>query len=590
VKPIERFASVVAGIVVSIGASAPPAAACQLMPAIPAPMPVHEVTLFKDGHAFVLQSGRMATNDAGDVTLDQLPSPVLGTFWPFASDRKARLRSVTSGRSDVRVERTALDLRQLVLGNAGAEVVVTEIEGPTYKARIIGVPARRPDERRRDPPAGGDPSGVRTVEPAGVALLETEDGTKVVRLDRIRDVRFTGAYRSTVAEDDVLDRMTLRLDWEGAPQKEAEVGLVYLQKGLRWIPSYRIAIDGAGRATVTLQATIVNELVDLADVTANLVIGVPSFPFEDTPDPIGLQRAVAELSRSFRNDARTAFAFSNAIMTQQLASPRSHVADDEPAAAGPDLGPEVAGSGAHEDLFVFTLEHVSLKKGERAVVPMGEFSMKYRDVYALDLQFAPPPELWRNLDGSRQTELARVFATPRFTHRIRLANGSAVPLTTAPALVLRDGRLLAQGLMTYAAPGAESELTITTVSDLAVSKEEQETARVPDAATWQGEKYGRVDLSGALTLTSYRKEPVEVEITRHVLGNVATADHGGRKERVNVLEDAGVSGAALPYWWSAFSWPWWWSHLNGVGRVHWTVTLQPRQPMALGYTWNYYWR
>jgi hypothetical protein len=51
---------------------------------------VNEVTLFKDGHAFVLQSGRVATNEAGDVTLDQLPSPVLGTFWPYAADRKAR--------------------------------------------------------------------------------------------------------------------------------------------------------------------------------------------------------------------------------------------------------------------------------------------------------------------------------------------------------------------------------------------------------------------------------------------------------------------------------------------------------------------
>jgi hypothetical protein len=588
-KLLARAAWIVGVVVVAGCATARPAAACGSMKA--PPMAVREVTVFKDGHAFVLQSGRVATDEAGDVTLDRLPSPVLGTFWPYSSDRRARLRSVTSGRSDVRVERTALDLRQLVEGNAGAEVVVTEIEGPPYKARIIGVPARRPGERRRDPPQGGaDTGGVRPVDPAGVALFQTEDGTKVVRLDRIRDVRFTGAYRKTVAEDDVLDRMTLRLDWEGAPQKEAEVGLVYVQKGLRWIPSYRVAIDGAGRATVTLQATIVNELVDLVDVTANLVIGVPSFPFADTPDPIGLQKAAAELSQSFRRDARTAFALSNAIMTQQLASPRGHLADGEPAVGGPDLGPEVAGAGAHEDLFVFTLEHVSLEKGERAVVPMGEFPMRYRDVYALDLPVAPPPELWRNLDGSRQAELSRVFGTPRFTHRIRLANGSAVPLTTAPALVLRDGRLLAQGLMTYAAPGADSELTITTVSDLAVRKEEQETARVPDAATWQGEKYGRIDLSGALTLTSYRKEPVEVEVTRRVLGNVATADHDGRKERVNVLEDAGVSGAVLPDWWSVFSWPWWWSHLNGVGRIQWTVTLQPRQPLALGYTWNYYWR
>lgn len=584
-KTTAYAAWVIAVSIVTAPLAAAPAASGQRMPR----MPVKEVTVFKDGHAFVLHAGRMATSEAGHVVLDELPSPVLGTFWPYVSDRRARLTSVTTGRSDVRVERTAVDLRQLVEGNEGAEVVVTEVEGPTYKATIVRVPAARKD----DPPAAGGTEPARPVDPAGgVVLLATEGGTKVVRLDRIRDIRFTGSYRTTVVEDRALDLLTLRLDWGGKPQGEAEVGLVYLQKGLRWIPSYRISIDGAGQASVKLQGTLVNELADLDDVTAHLVVGVPSFAFEDAPDPIGLQKAVAELSQSFRRDARTAFAFSNAIMSQQLDSGRGRVSDEAPPGPGSDLGPEVAGSGAHEDLFVFTLEHISLRKGERAVVPMGEFQMRYRDVFALDLPFAPPPELWRNLDSSRQSELARIFGTPRFTHRIRLTNGSSVPLTTAPALVLRDERLLAQGLMTYAAPGAESEVTLTTVADLSVRKQEQETGRVPNAATWQSDQYGRVDLQGALTLISYRKDAVEVEVTRHVLGNVETADYGGQKEMVNVLEDAGVARAAepLPYWWNTFAWPWWWRHFNGVGRIHWTVTLEPRKPLTLGYTWNYYWR
>jgi hypothetical protein len=38
------------------------------------------------------------------------------------------------------------------------------------------------------------------------------------------------------------------------------------------------------------------------------------------------------------------------------------------------------------------------------------------------------------------------------------------------------------------------------------------------------------------------------------------------------------------------SWPWWWCHFNGVGRITWTVTLEPKTPFDLGYTWNYYWR
>src|SRR6266702_6680448 len=89
-------------------------------------MPVKEVTVFKDGHAFVLHQGAMPTDAAGNVLLDNLPTPVLGTFWPYCADKKATLRSVTAGRRRVKVERTALTLRELIEANPGADVVVTE--------------------------------------------------------------------------------------------------------------------------------------------------------------------------------------------------------------------------------------------------------------------------------------------------------------------------------------------------------------------------------------------------------------------------------------------------------------------------------
>src|SRR5262249_45594716 len=75
------------------GALAPPVAA-QKNEALK--MPVREVTVFKDGHAFVLHAGEMPTNANSNVLLDYLPTPVLGTFWPYSADKKATLVSVTS--------------------------------------------------------------------------------------------------------------------------------------------------------------------------------------------------------------------------------------------------------------------------------------------------------------------------------------------------------------------------------------------------------------------------------------------------------------------------------------------------------------
>src|SRR5204862_985943 len=110
-----------------------------------------------------------------------------------------------------------------------------------------------------------------------VVLLRKAEGVKVVSIDRIEDVVFTSKHKSTLSNEEFRNLLTLKLDWTGAPEKTADVGMVYLQKGVRWIPSYKVEIDGNGKAVVKLQATILNELTDLENVTCNLVVGVPTF-------------------------------------------------------------------------------------------------------------------------------------------------------------------------------------------------------------------------------------------------------------------------------------------------------------------------
>jgi hypothetical protein len=61
-------------------------------------MPVKEITIFKDGHAFVLHEGKMPTDTDGNVVLDYLPRPIIGTFWAYSADTKAKLTGVVSGK------------------------------------------------------------------------------------------------------------------------------------------------------------------------------------------------------------------------------------------------------------------------------------------------------------------------------------------------------------------------------------------------------------------------------------------------------------------------------------------------------------
>lgn len=550
-------------------------------------MPVKEVTVFKDGHAFVLHEGSLPTDAAGNVLMDYLPSPVLGTFWPYSSTPDAKLVSVVAGQRRVLVEQTALSLIELLDGNAGADAIITEkAVGPNrepvrYPGTIVGIPQRSADELAATGLPGAAP---RVPEKGSVILVRTTDGVKAVSVDNIQDVTFRTPPKSKLSHEEFRNLLTLKLDWGGRrPAPAAPVGLVYVQKGLRWIPEYKVTLDGTGAAAIKLQATLLDELADIDDVTANLVIGVPSFAFKDSVDPIALQQSVAQLSPYFQSGDRMQM-LSNAIATQTARM-------GPPAASAPEapgLGPDIPESARSEDLFVFTVRHVTMKKSERLVAAVADSTIPYADVFTLDLPFAPPPEVRGNLNTEQEVEMARLLGAPTVAHVVRFTNKGTYPLTTAPALVVRDGRVLAQGLMTYTAVNATSDLEIGKAVDIQVAKSDVETARVPNAARWQGSDYGRVDLAGTITLTNHRDKPVNVEVTRHVLGNVIAADNAV-VAKVNVLEDGGVTGG-LPVWWRWYSWPDWWQHFNGAGRITWKIRIEPGKSADLAYTWQYFWR
>jgi hypothetical protein len=560
-------------------------------------MPVKEVTVFKDGHAFLLHTGKLPVDQSGKVTMDYLPQPVLGTFWPFSNMKGVKLHAVTAGQRRIGVKRTALTKRDLIEGNIGADVIVTEtVPGQagtgssliSYRATIVDIPARSGDELEETSPPG---TGEQLPQKGSVVLLKTSEGTKVLEVTQLRDITFTGAHEKSLTGEEFRNYLELTLAWpDGKPSEDADVGMLYLQRGIRWIPNYKVNIDGKGKAGVKLQATLLNEMVDLTGVSAHLVIGVPSFTFKETVDPMSLQQSVARLSQYFRRDARTGAAFGQAVMTQAARMTERRI-DRPPTETVLDLGPEVTDSAKQEDLFIFSIDNITLDKGQRMVFPVADFSLDYNDVYVLDLPLVPPPQVWQNFNTNQREQVASLLEKPKVMHKIRLANKSPYPLTTAPALIMENERILSQDMMTYTAVGAESDITITAAVDIRVKKGEKELERKMEALKWSGYNYMLIDLTGKITLTNFGKEKVKVEVTRYILGNVKEAGKGGTWEMVNLYAEGGlIFGRSYPFWWYWYSWPHWWYHLNSVGRISWEVELEPKKPVDLTYSWNYYWR
>ncbi len=576
----------------SSAASASPAAKAIPLASVEK-MPVREVTIFKDGHAFLTHESEMPTDEQGNVQLDYQLQPVLGTFWPYSADPKAKLKATSARNRRVSVERTALNLAALIEANTGAQAIITEIPSvpqqppKTYPAKIAGLLTRTSEELQTARPANAPES---LPVKSDVVLLETPEGTKALPIARIQDVTFPQAPTSKLAEEEFRSILSMQMQWEGEAAKTAKVGLIYLQLGLRWIPNYKVTIDAQGNAHVELQATLVNELTDLENVRVNLVVGVPTFAFKDSADPISLQQTLVQLSQHFNRDTQTRFSnFSNAIMTQQ-AMPMQIPQGGESPTRTLNLGPEVGAGDQTEDLFIFPIENVSLKSGERMVIPVASFDLKYKDVYTLDIPWLPPSEIASHANQDQLREMDKFRMTPQVIHKLRLDNSSSFPLTTAPALILYKGLPQAQSLMTYTAKGGTVDLPVTNAGDIRATKSDLETGREPNALNINGNNYTRITVGGKISLKNYRKEAVELEISRYVIGNMDEAQNGGRIDKGDIFDHQMLmgAGAGTPFW-ASYNWPSGLRSVNGVGRAFWKVTLEPGAATELGYGFHYFW-
>ncbi len=528
-----------------------------------AKLPVREVTVFKDGHAYVIRDSALPAAANGTVVLDELPVPVLGTFWPFATDG-ARLVSAKAGREKVKSDVAATDVRQIARANLGKDALVVTVDKERIEGKLLGVPSRQ------EPPAASD---------GELLLVQTANGTRAIALANVRELEVRGEFVGKIANEEDKERLTLQVAGGGAG---ARVGVMYVQKGLRWVPAYRIDLDGKGGAAVQFEATLVNDLVDLEHATVNLVIGVPKFEFQGLVDPISLQQEAAQVAVQMGQQQMFGNMLSNSVRSQSAMYRQAAAA---PAADGE---PTVVGGESNEDLFVFSVRDVTLKKGERLVLPISTFALGYRDVYRLEVPFAPPMEVRQGLQSAQVIELAKQLAAPKVRHALRIKNGSDGPLTTAPALVLASGRVLAQGRVTYTPKGGESDLEINVAVDIGVETEEHETKRDAGPIRLGGENYGRVDVAGSIAIANHKGVPVEIEVTRRTLGLHDDVGQGGARKQLDLVQ--AWNDGSTPGWWGWWSWPYWWFQNNGFAEFRWVVKLEANASVKLDASWHYFWR
>ena len=222
-------------------------------------------------------------------------------------------------------------------------------------------------------------------------------------------------------------------------------------------------------------------------------------------------------------------------------------------------------------------------------MPLATSEVTYETVYDLTLPIAPLSEMYGQFGADQQRELSRQSRRTAAQHIVRMTNSSAHPFTTAPALIIRAGQPLAQGIMRYTSRRGTTDLEVTTAVDIEVERSERETERAPDGLRWNGNDYARVDMAGTLTLTDRKPHQVKIEVRASFLGNITEASHDGRITGTDFFSGINWDDAALQ-WSRWYGWPWWWSRLNGAADITWDVTLEPGDTIELSWARHYFWR
>lgn len=483
------------------------------------PSTLRGASLFKNGLGLV--SRDVTAPAGGEWLVTGLPAPANGSFWVQAEQGVDVLQAVAVGtpRSE---PAEALSMADLLKANVGRQVELRTPDGWTGGV-LKAVPERLGRLGARTPPPEpwyyGRPEPDTSAATAEFVLLETPEGQLALRPSEIKGVR--GKSLATSFQR-ALPGLGLKL----SVSRAGHVRLSYLTWGLSWTPSYRLdTAAGEGEATLSLQATVLNDAEPLADTTVSFVSGFPNFLFGRVLDPLARGGDVAAFIGSLR------------VPDERDEQGRGYMMNSQIYSAPTDRGNSAVGlpyAGAPgeqaEELFFQPREHTTLDLGGRASYPIFTAKIPCRSVYLLDLPDTLDHESrWQPWWYERyDRETRRLIERPAVWRVLRVRNTTATPFTTGPVLVVKGERPLAQDIMLYVSPGGETDIKVTKTPAIGLTANEVETGRKPSDENY----IDVISAKGTVKLSNRKDEAVTLVVTKALTGVVDTTTPNGEVTRL----------------------------------------------------------
>ncbi|MGA2091913.1 MAG: hypothetical protein ABSH16_00705 [Sedimentisphaerales bacterium] len=479
---------------------------------------LRQVSLFKNGLGFFISE---VTIPDKVKSFSIVPEAAVshGTFW-VSYPPKVTVESVIARQVEGKEQVEATTIADLLKANLGKKVKIyfADKNDSAIDAKLLNVT----EEQRKTPPNPYEPGRIIVEENPyyygirNMVFLDTDQGQIAVSADRIVRVDFTEGTPATKYGKNKTGRVQLDISLKKAAGGQ-KLLISYLAKGVNWAPSYMLDITEPNKAKLSAKAEIMDEVCDLNDVDVRLVTGFPNLQFADIAGPITMKENLAQFLQSLirgQSERGQALGVMSNVMVQQqaMAYDRSGMAGEPvmPAYGAAELGKTA------EDLFLYPVEKVRLKKGEVGYFPLFTESAPYQHIYRWEIPDYVNPEGGFYDDQSRQ----RREPEQEVWHCIRLDNVMKLPWTTAPAEIIKDGVILGQDMLNYTPVKEKATVKITRAMNVKAEQIELEKDRKRDAGHWYNYNWDLVTVEGKLSVTNYQEKPIALEITKMLSGEV----------------------------------------------------------------------
>ncbi len=540
------------------------------------PAKVVDVSLFKNGLGFLIREVNVP--GPGDYVLDNLPVPVHGTFWILPDKAETVLKQAVAFSKPREETSPALTLLDLLRANVGKKVdIKTEGEG-WIKATVSHVPQWEPtlpiplseaggrsgssyywDSRAYHAPTA---ESIRSNEVAGFVLFRTDQGMLALSPAEIKGLR---SDQGDLSLDTPRPRpgAALRLTVGGAGGR---LRIACLEWGLTWAPSYLVDVSDPKEASIQCKGEIINDVENLAGVKAEFVTGFPNLAFSEVVDPLALMGDLSDFVQSLMvmGQASGRRREAPAMMQQAVMSNVGGLSSADILRAGVLTPSE---GEAREELFLYPQPDVTLARGQRGYYPVFAKRVPYNDLYRWQIGDSVDDQgRWYYSPWYSQPERRPDAQPPEIWHMLRLTNAGGIPWTTAPAMTVQEGRVLAQDTLYYTSPGARTLLKVTRAADVGADTQETEVTRQRDARTWYGGHYDLVTVRGELRLRNRKSKPITMLIEKTLSGDVV-------QSTPEAAVETSVEGAL---------------HVNPKRQLTWEVPLEAGGKASVVYQYKVY--